>query len=79
LYQTIIRSRVGATLVKRVAGAVLPLGLPATSLPDLLIAIASGNQAAMMKVPGVDLNIIQAAVLETKLTYAAAFRSASVV
>lgn len=73
-YLTIIRSRVSATLAKRVAGAVLPLGLPMASLPALLMAIASQNQAALLKVPGITPTIIEMAILETQLTYAAAFR-----
>ncbi|OCK74981.1 MFS general substrate transporter [Lepidopterella palustris CBS 459.81] len=73
-YVTIIRSRVSATLAKRVSRAVLPLGLPITSLRALLLAIASKDQAALSQIPGITPVIIKMAVLETELTYAAAFR-----
>ncbi|OCK82285.1 MFS general substrate transporter [Lepidopterella palustris CBS 459.81] len=73
-YLTILRSRVTATLPNRVAEAVLPLGLPMTSLPALLMAIASQDQAALMKVPGITPAVLETAIEATKLSYAAAFR-----
>lgn len=53
---------------------VLPLGLPITSLPPFVEALANGNQAGLLKVPGVSIQILEAAVLETKQTYDAASR-----
>lgn len=63
-----------AMLPGRVASAVLPLGLPPTSLPLLLGAMASGEETAVLAVPGVTPVIVQAALTATKFTYAAAFR-----
>ncbi|KAF2812737.1 uncharacterized protein BDZ99DRAFT_272886 [Mytilinidion resinicola] len=66
-YLTILSSQIGKTLAKRVAAAVLPLGLPITSL-------ASQDQAALMQVLGTTLPILGTAVAEPKLAYTAAFR-----
>ncbi|CZR52483.1 uncharacterized protein PAC_02360 [Phialocephala subalpina] len=73
-YLTIVRSRVGATFVQNISQAVLPLGLPPASLPAFLEAIAAGNQYSLMKIPGVSLPIISAAIQATKSTYADAFQ-----
>lgn len=59
---------------KRLAEATLPLGLPESSLPLLLGALASGNQTAIISVPGVDALILAAALEATKYSYAASFR-----
>lgn len=53
---------VAQDLPKYVAKAVLPLGLPITSLRPLLEAIASKQEAELLKVPGITLPIILAAI-----------------
>jgi hypothetical protein len=67
-------SEVKKNLAKRVAAAVIPLGLPIPSVGPLLMALASQDPTAMMMVPGVSLPIIGAATDATMKTYAAAFR-----
>jgi hypothetical protein len=57
-----------------VAEAVFPLGLPQTSLPLLLGALATGSPAAVMQVPGITPAIVEAATVVTKEVYAAAYR-----
>lgn len=58
----------------RVSQAVVPLGLPESSIPGLLQALASGNATLIGAVPGVSPTIIAAATDATKLSFAAAFR-----
>jgi len=74
MYYSILRSRVASDLPGRVTGAVLPLGLPLTSVPKLLEGIAASNQTLLGLVPGVSPAIIEAAIGALKLSYAAAFR-----
>jgi hypothetical protein len=74
IYLTIVQSRVGATFVRNVSRAVLPLGLPPASLSALLGAIKTGNQDSFMKIPGISVLIISAATQATKHTYADAFQ-----
>jgi Holliday junction resolvasome RuvABC DNA-binding subunit len=73
-YLTALQSQIKKALAKNIAKTVLPLGLPMTSLPAFKGALALGNEAALVKIPGVSLQILGAAVLELKQTYAATFR-----
>jgi Holliday junction resolvasome RuvABC DNA-binding subunit len=45
-----------------------------TSLQAFIGALATGDEAALVKIPGVSLQIVEAAVVELKQTYAAIFR-----
>jgi Holliday junction resolvasome RuvABC DNA-binding subunit len=71
---TALQSQIKNTLAKNIAKTVLPLGLPITSLPAFIGTLATGDEAALVKIPGVSLQILGAAVLELKQTYAATFR-----
>jgi Holliday junction resolvasome RuvABC DNA-binding subunit len=71
---TALQSQIKNTLAKNIAKTVLPLGLPIISLPAFIGALATGDEAALVKIPGVSLHILGAAVLELKQTYAATFR-----
>jgi hypothetical protein len=73
-YLTALQSQIKNTLAKNIAKTVLPLGLPIISLPAFIGALATGDEAALVKIPGVSLHILGAAVLELKQTYAATFR-----
>lgn len=77
MFYSILRTRVASDLPGRVARAVLPLGFPLTSLPTLLEGVTTSNQTLLALVPGVSPQIIGAAVEAVKLSYAAAFRSVS--
>ncbi|RTE70340.1 hypothetical protein BHE90_015270 [Fusarium euwallaceae] len=74
IYNTIVQSRMQIEWPKRLAEATLPLGLPESSLPLLLGALASGNQTAIASVPGVDPEILAAAAEATRYSFAASFR-----
>ncbi|OCK86293.1 MFS general substrate transporter [Lepidopterella palustris CBS 459.81] len=74
IYNAILANRVGDVLPKRFAAAVLPLGLPITSLESLIKAFASGSQAAMLAVPGVSPEILEAGAQAYKSSYASGFR-----
>lgn len=71
---TALQSQIEKTLAKNIAKTVLPLGLPVTSLPAFIGALATGDEAALIEIPGVSLPMLGAAVLELKQTYAATFR-----
>lgn len=74
MFYSIQRSRVSAMLPGRVTDAVLPLGLPESSLPQVLQGVASFNATMIGEAPGVTPDIIEAAVYAGKLAYAASFR-----
>lgn len=74
IYSTILTNKVQDVLPGRVAAAVLPLGLPITSLKPLILALLSGSTAAIEKVPGVTLPVIGAAAQAVKESYAQGFR-----
>ncbi|CAH0020301.1 unnamed protein product [Clonostachys rhizophaga] len=48
-------------LPKKVGAAVLPLGLPRSSLSQLIIGLANGDNAGLIKIPGTTPDIITAA------------------
>ncbi|KAH8894655.1 MFS general substrate transporter [Thozetella sp. PMI_491] len=74
IYNAIFAGELNKHLGSNIAEAVLPLGLPATSLGDFITALAAQNSAALMQVPGVSLEIIQAGAGALLNTYAVAFR-----
>lgn len=74
LDNAILSGHLNKNLGANIAAAVLPLGLPETSLGDLIGALASQNNAALLAVPGISQDIIIAAVGALKSTYSVAFR-----
>lgn len=62
LDNAIFTGKFSANLGHKIAGAVLPLGLPATSLPAFIGALASSDNAALAGIPGVTPQIIGAGV-----------------
>lgn len=70
----ILSGNLNKNLGANIAGAVLPLGLPETSLGDLITALANQDTAALLAVPGISPDIISAAVGALKSTYSVAFR-----
>jgi hypothetical protein len=61
IYTAIFNSVLTDNLGPKVAAAALPLGLPESSLPQLIGALATENQTALASVPGITPNIIAAA------------------
>ena len=58
----------------KIAAAVLPLGLPATSLTALIDDLAADNQTALGSVPGITPQIIGAGVEGLREAYSLGFR-----
>ena len=73
-FSAIFNSKLTVKLPEYVAGATLPLGLAPTSLGPLIGALASGSVAAAEAVPGVTLEIIQAAGAAITQAYSDSFR-----
>ncbi|KAK5045629.1 hypothetical protein LTR84_008998 [Exophiala bonariae] len=59
----------------KIAAATLPLGLPATSLPGLILALMARDDAALAAIPGATPDIIQAAGGGLMSAYHIAFRN----
>ncbi|KAJ6038236.1 siderophore iron transporter [Penicillium canescens] len=66
-------------LPAKVGAAALSLGLPSSSLPELINALATQSKDAVAAVPGVTPEIAQAAVVAMKEAYLSAFRNAWVI
>ncbi|KIH91218.1 siderophore iron transporter [Sporothrix brasiliensis 5110] len=74
IYNAILSGELNKNLGANIAGAVLPLGLPETSLGALIGALAAQDTTALLAVPGISPDIINAAVGALKSTYSVAFR-----
>jgi hypothetical protein len=74
MYSTILSNKVQEVLPGNIAAAVLPLGLPISSLRPLIVAFLSGSTAAIEQVPGITLPVIGAAAQAVKESYAQGFR-----
>ncbi|KAK5056233.1 hypothetical protein LTR84_012786 [Exophiala bonariae] len=74
VYKAVFTHTLSSNLSRRVSEAVLPLGLPASSLKPLITALVTHDTTGISRVPGISKSIIAAgghAVLEA---YSAAFR-----
>lgn len=58
-----------------VVPAIVEAGLPITSVPGFLAALQTGSEAALEKVPGVNLQVIQAGIAATTEAYAKTFQT----
>ena len=70
----IFNSTLSTQLPKKIAAAVLPLGLPPTSIGGLIGALTTQNQALLAKIPGVTPPIIGAAANALLQAYSVSFR-----
>jgi len=70
----IINSKLGKTLAPQVGAAAIGAGLPASSVPALMAAMASGSPAALDAVPGISPTILDVAFDTSHNVYAAAYR-----
>ncbi|KAH6952541.1 putative siderophore iron transporter [Ilyonectria sp. MPI-CAGE-AT-0026] len=75
----VLNSTLEKELPKKVGAAALSLGLPPSSLPALVDALASQSREAVAAVPGVSSEIAQAAVEAMKRAYLVAFRNAWII
>ncbi|KFY39710.1 hypothetical protein V495_05775 [Pseudogymnoascus sp. VKM F-4514 (FW-929)] len=74
IYNAILVGKLNTNLGPRIAAAVLPLGLPMSSLPDFITALNNQNTAALGKIPGVTGQIIGAGLGGLREAYTQGFR-----
>lgn len=75
IVNAIFASGLSDNLTPKVTKAVVPLGLPMTSIGPLIGALSSGNITLVENVPGVNPGIISAAGIAIKQAYAIGFRN----
>jgi hypothetical protein len=75
IINAIFAGSLSSNLVPKVTRAVVPLGLPRTSIGPLVGALSAGNVAALDEIPGVNSDIIAAAGLAIKQSYVVGFRN----
>lgn len=74
IYNAVFNAKLDAYLGKNIAAAVLPLGLPASSLPALIGDLAGHITPTPQTVPGVTPEIIQAGTGGMLAAFVQAFR-----
>lgn len=74
IYNALFAGELSTNLGSNIAGAVLPLGLPASSLGDFITALAAHDTPGLLAVSGVSPEIIQAGAGALLQTYSVAFR-----
>jgi hypothetical protein len=74
LDNAIFTNKLTNNLGKKIAAAVLPLGLPASSLPAFITDLANSDSTDLVTIPGVTGEIIGAGVGALKEAYTIAFR-----
>ncbi|KAJ6076990.1 siderophore iron transporter [Penicillium canescens] len=75
----VLNDTLNKELPEKVGAAALSLGLPSSSLPELINALATQSKNAVAAVPGVTPEIAQAAVVAMKEAYLSAFRNAWII
>lgn len=75
VYNAILNAAVASNLAPKVSAAAIPLGLPPSSLGQLLGALTSNNQQAMQQIPGITPQIIGASVVAMKEAFRIGFRN----
>jgi MFS family permease len=70
----LFNSALATELPRKIAGATIPLGLPSTSIPDLIAGLTSQNPTLLGEVPGASPSIIQAAAAALVQAYSVGFR-----
>lgn len=74
IFVAIFTNRLGTNIPKYVASAALGAGLPATSLPEFIPAIASHNATALEGIPDATADVINAATAALENAYADSMR-----
>ena len=72
----IINNKLTSTYASKVGAAAIKAGLPASSIGDLLTAMATGSPTAFAAVVGLDPEILGAAMKASQNAFAAAYRLA---
>ncbi|KAK5049568.1 hypothetical protein LTR84_004497 [Exophiala bonariae] len=75
IYTAAFNSKLSETAGKKIANAVLPLGLPSSSLSLLILDILTGNIGGLPDIPGISPQIIQAGVLAFQQAFAESIRA----
>lgn len=75
IYNAILNHSISANVGEKMAAATIPLGLPSSSLEELIPAMLQNDQAALAQVPGADAEILAAAGGALKETYVIGFRN----
>ncbi|PYH42883.1 trichothecene efflux pump [Aspergillus saccharolyticus JOP 1030-1] len=75
IYVAILSNRITANIPTTVSAAATQAGLPASSLADLLEAVAAGTTAALEAVPGMTSTVLAAVADAEKTAYAMSFRT----
>lgn len=74
IYNAVFNSGLSSNLASKVPAAVIPLGLPPSSIGPLIAALTSGNTAALTTIPGATHEVIAAAGLAVHESYNWGFR-----
>ena len=75
VYNAVFNAAVSAHLGPNISKAALSHGLPPSSLPQLIGALASQDFAAVQRVPGINYEIIQVSVVALKEAFNLGFRN----
>lgn len=75
IYVAVLTNRITEELPKSVAEAAAGAGLPATSVPATLEAVANGTASALAAVPGISPSIIAAVENGLKTAYSESFKT----
>ncbi|KAK5043481.1 hypothetical protein LTR84_011950 [Exophiala bonariae] len=74
IYNAIFNAQIEKNLGPSIASSVLPLGLSTQVLPDFIGALVSGDRSALLSLPNVTPEIIEAGILGLKEAYLSSFR-----
>jgi fructose-specific phosphotransferase system IIC component len=74
ILNTIINSELSRSYARKVSAAALKAGLPASSIPEILEAFASGKGFEI--IPGINAGILREATITSREVYARAYRLA---
>ncbi|KEF54831.1 uncharacterized protein A1O9_09273 [Exophiala aquamarina CBS 119918] len=74
IYNAIFNSALSTNLAPKIAAAVLPLGLPETSLGPFISSLTANNATAIAQIPGVNNEIIHAGGAALLDAFSVAFR-----
>lgn len=75
IYVSILQNKVKSNTKSILVPALIKAGLPLASLEPFLMALASGDQESLLKIPGVTPSILQIAVPTFRKVYALSFKT----
>lgn len=74
IYSSVLTNKVKTYTMTVVIPSLIAAGLPLTSVNPFLAALATGNLAAVQKVPGVNASIIEVGITNLTDAYAEGFK-----